>query len=541
MTSSAERVKEVEAAIGAQDMPRAVALSCAALLEGIEHPLFLNIRAFDHENAGRADQALFDLTRAVALAPNDMAILNALGLAYARVAKFTDAVRIFDTVIARQPRFWQAYFNRGWTSEEAGELKAARTYFERAAVLAPAAPDPVARWAAMEVRFGNWEKARELAERALALNPRFDIALATIAAVELHDKNYASAETRLRAVIDDSANLPHHRSHAYGVLADVYDRQDRTAEAFAAYKARNDIMREYYQAQFAGPGVETIPEVHAWLRDIFSEADAKNFANTEPGASLDGATGQIFMTSFPRSGTTLLEEVLASSAEIVTTQERDALLEPTRTLFQRPEDVRTLQTLRGAALARQRRVYWSAIAGFGIDVRDKVLLDKLPYHTVKLPLISKLFPNAKILFCIRDPRDVVLSCFRRSFRMNPTNFQLLTLEGAARLYDSTMRLADIYREKLPLDLIEVRHEALVDNFEPEVRRICEFVGLPWDDAMRDFANRANRRAITTPSALQVTKGLNREGIGSWRRYADQMAPVLSILKPWVERWGYEPD
>jgi Flp pilus assembly protein TadD len=539
----ADKVKEVEEAIGARDMPRAIALSCAALMQGKEHPLFLNIRAYDHENGGRHEQALYDLLRATQLAPDDVVVLNALGLAYARVGHFVEAVQVFDGVIARQPRFWQAYYNRGWTSEEAGELKAARLYFERAIALAPNAPDPMARLGAVAVRTGDWATAREYAQKTLAINPRFDIALATMASVDLHEKNYDSAETRIRAVIEDTQNLPHHRSHAWGVLAEVMDRQDRIPEAFAAYTAHNEILREYYTPQYDAPGVETILDVYAWLTDIFTRIGPDAFALDQIGqASGQDVLGHIFMTGFPRSGTTLLEEVLASSPEVVTTQERDGLLEPVRKLFNSPQDVEfLLPSLRGAALSRERRSYWNAVASFGIDVKGKILLDKLPYHTVKLPLIAKLFPSAKILFCLRDPRDVVLSCFRRSFRMNPTNFQLLTLEGTARLYDKTMHLADLYRQKLPLDLIEVRHETLVDNFEPEVRRICDFVGLPWDDAMRDFANRSNRRAITTPSALQITRGLNREGMGSWRRYKDQMAPVLPILQPWVERWGYDPE
>jgi len=174
----------------------------------------------------------------------------------------------------------------------------------------------------------------------------------------------------------------------------------------------------------------------------------------------------------------------------------------------------------------------------GIDVAGRVFIDKQPYHTLKLPLIVKLFPAAKIVFSVRDPRDVVLSCFRRRFLMSAPNFQFLTLEGTAQLYDAVMRLAEIYRAKLPLDLLQMRHEDLVADFDREVGIACDFLGLTWEDSMRDFAARAKTKAITTPSSTQVMQGLSKEGIGHWRRYREQLAPVLPILQPWVARYGY---
>ena len=158
-----------------------------------------------------------------------------------------------------------------------------------------------------------------------------------------------------------------------------------------------------------------------------------------------------------------------------------------------------------------------------------------------MPVIAKLFPGARVLFARRDPRDVVLSCFRRRFGMNPSMYQLLTLDGAAGFYDAVMRLSEVYRPLLPLARHEVRYESIVDDFESSVRAACDFIGLEWDDSMLNFAAKARMRGISTPSAAQVARGLNREGQGAWRRYRDQMAAVLPLLEPWVERFGYEPS
>ncbi|HEY3889707.1 MAG TPA: sulfotransferase, partial [Caulobacteraceae bacterium] len=141
----------------------------------------------------------------------------------------------------------------------------------------------------------------------------------------------------------------------------------------------------------------------------------------------------------------------------------------------------------------------------------------------------------------RDPRDVVLSGFRRRFGMNAAMYQLATLEGAAAYYDAVMRLVELYRAKLALPFQTVRYEGLVEDLRREVEGVCAFIGVDWSDAMLDFVETARGRAIRTPSARQVERGLYSEGVGQWRAYAAQMAPVMPLLAPWVEKFGYPAD
>ncbi len=107
-------------------------------------------------------------------------------------------------------------------------------------------------------------------------------------------------------------------------------------------------------------------------------------------------------------------------------------------------------------------------------MKGKVFVDKQPLNTVKLPLIAKLFPNAKIIFALRDPRDVVFSCFRRHFKVNATMFEFLNLTDSARFYAAIMALAEVLRDKLPLNLFEHRYEDMVVDFETRVRAGVRF-------------------------------------------------------------------
>jgi len=156
-------------------------------------------------------------------------------------------------------------------------------------------------------------------------------------------------------------------------------------------------------------------------------------------------------------------------------------------------------------------------------------------------LIARLFPDAKVIFAVRDPRDVVLSCFRRRFDMGPYSFEFLRLDDCARFYASVMTLVERYRQTLPLMLLDYRYEDMIADFESSVRGACRFIGIGWRDSMRDFSASADAINRRSASALQVRRGLYGDAAGQWRRYREQLAPVFPILQPWVERFGYPPD
>jgi hypothetical protein len=175
----------------------------------------------------------------------------------------------------------------------------------------------------------------------------------------------------------------------------------------------------------------------------------------------------------------------------------------------------------------------------GDEMSGRIVIDKLPLHTLDLHVIATLFPDARVLFAVRDPRDVVLSCFRRRFQVNVAMFEFLTLRGAADFYDATMGLGMAVRAKLPLTLREVRHETVIADFDREVGEVLDFIGADWDPRVRNFADRVAGQ-MRTPSYAQLAKGLNADGVGQWLRYERQMAPVIDVLASWVSRFGYPP-
>jgi tetratricopeptide (TPR) repeat protein len=540
LENTADILREVVAAIRAPDLDRAVRLAETALAEGREHALLLNLRAWRLERDGRYLEALADLNQARALSPRDVPTLNALGLCLAHLDRTAEAVEAFEAAIAVDPDFAPSHFNRGWASEALGHLDQARSSLERAQALNPDDPASLAHLASLAARRADWAGARAYAERSLAVDPNQPTANLAMASVELAAKSSDAAEQRLRRLLAQGGLSLIDSALAHGLLGDALDAQSRPAEAFAEFTEANEVLRRRYADRYAGPGVHTIPDMLAWLITYYERAPQPQPPRPRSPAPL-AAAGHVFLVGFPRSGTTLLERVLAAHPGMAAWDERETLTEAVRDFMSDAPGLDRLATTGEAALATYRADYWRRVAAGGVDVAGKVALDKLPLNTMKLPLIARLFPDAKILFALRDPRDVVLSCFRQRFRMNASMYEFLTLDGAARFYDGVMQLAGLCRAKLNLNLHTHRYEDLVEDFDGQTSAVCDFIGLPWRAEMRDFAATLDERSTATPSSAQIARGLYREGVGQWRRYRSQLEPVLPVLAPWAAKFGYSPD
>jgi hypothetical protein len=230
--------------------------------------------------------------------------------------------------------------------------------------------------------------------------------------------------------------------------------------------------------------------------------------------------------------------VLASAPDVVALEERETLIDTDDILIGNDGTMPDLGALLPAEIERLRTAYWNRVVSMAGDVAGKTFVDMNPFNGIKLPIIARLFPNARILIMRRDPRDIVLSCYRINFTPSTAAWAFSDLAETARHYDALMTLVESARERLPLACHEVRYDALVSDFEATVREFARFVGLPWTDDFRRFDRTAQTRGVRTASATQVRRGLF-DGRGQWRRYAEQLGPVLPILAPWVSRYGFD--
>lgn len=424
-------------------------------------------------------------------------------------------------------------FEKASALRNAREFAAARTDFERVIALKPDHAAALASLSDLAFKRRDLLAARDFAARALAADQGNLAAILALAAVELESGDCESALSHLEPLARAAGIGPENRATAQSLIGDALDRLNRHAEAFAAYASSKALVRSLYRAIYEAPGRETAAACIPRLIDAFRSIPAETWRS-----SGGDARAPVFLVGFPRSGTTLLQQILASHPEVESAEEYDFLIESARKYVYARDGFAALVRAGDAELDPYRADYRARAAEAGVAGGRKIFIDKLPFNSIVLPLIARLFPGAKLIVAIRDPRDVVLSCFRRRFGMNVHMYELLSLESAASYYNAVMTLVANYLSRLDLAVCTVRHEDLVSRTEPETKRLCTFLGIEWVDAILDFAARAQMRELRTPSASQVARGLNAEGVGQWRKYRQQMAPVLPVLAPWVERFGY---
>lgn len=519
-----------------RDFASAAALAEKTLAEGFEHPLLLNVLATRREQEGRLDEALRLLQRAVAIAPEDLGARNALAICLQRVNRPAEALTHIEILLKQHPNLAFLHANKGNALIALGALGNAQRAHLRAVELEPNNLAAIASLASIATHRGEHAEARRWAEQALNLAPGYPDAVLSLAAAELAGGATSTAEKLLHHLIVDHRAGEWDRARASGLLGDVLDVAGRYPAAFDAYAGCNERLQRLHREFAGGTAVSDYARaLTAAIGRLGPEAWPKNDAST----SAEEPATHVFLIGFPRSGTTLLEVLLDGNPGVVSLEEHELLTEGVLKFMREPVDLKTLANAEAKTLEELRAAYWQGARAAGAQIAGKIFIDKHPLNTLKLPLIAKLFPRAKILFAVRDPRDVVLSCFRRRFKMNPAMYQLLTLQGAASLYDAVMEFAQCARPVLNLDWRVVRYESLMANFDAEIAEICRFLGIEVSANLGDFAERVQAREHATPSTAQLSRGLDRSGIGHWRRYEASLAPVLPTLERWCLEYGYE--
>jgi tetratricopeptide (TPR) repeat protein len=490
-----------------------------------------NIRARSGDTA--AAEPLFE--RARKAAPGNIFVLNSLGGVYAANGRIPEACEALEAALRIDGGFPWALQNLGSLLMDQGERAAARRCFERALKTDSRHVESLAALGDLAERENRLEDAKSFTRLALALAPNFAVARIVDARLALRAGEAALAESILRAVLAGPQLRATQQAAAEMVLGEALEAQEKYAEAFAHFAAGNAADRAIQAPRFEALEFANSPATIARLTEFLRETDPATWTRPPP----DGLSTPAFLVGFPRSGTTLLQQVLAGHPDVVTLEEQDNFRDAHAELLLAPGALGRWSGLPPETLSKWRAEYWRRVeAKAGRVAKDRLYVDKMPLNLAVLPVIHLLFPDARIVFAVREPRDAVLSCFRCQFAPNAGMFQLLTLEGAARYYDAVMTLAQRSRERLALDVHEIRYEDLVGNFRNEVTRILGFLALPWADGVLDHTETARRRAILTPSARQVIQPVYGSAVGQWRRYERELAPVLPILQPWVERFGY---
>ncbi|MGB5248114.1 MAG: sulfotransferase [Gammaproteobacteria bacterium] len=475
------------------------------------------------------------LERANTLRPGRPELLNNLAIACRRCGDPAAAVRYLRGALKRQPMFVAAWQTMAASLQQLGDYPGALESQERVTSLEPGNAAAWAELAQIREALNQPVAAAEAATRALELDPENALAIIVLAKLEIRRGDAEQASKRLQRALARQDLLRNHETIMQQLLGSALDRIGEPDAAFAAFVKANRLQaRDYHAAFSVSEGPYALPAVRRigdYLRDGSLDSE-------RPGVD-DGYPPPIFLMGFPRSGTTLLDRMLSTHPQLVSIEEQETLTDLQRDFVIPPDGMHRLAAMGPNEMLIYRQAYRRRL----IDLADKAepgqqIIDKMPLNTLFLPLIARVFPEARILFAVRDPRDVCLSCFMQSFSLNAAMAHFLDLELTVEYYREVMTLGLDTIDRWPLKVYQLRYEDLVKEPEKVARGAIGFLDLPWDPAVMEYRSGLAGAHISTPSYLQVAEPIYQRAIGRWRRYAESMDSVLDSLAPLIERLGY---
>ncbi len=415
---------------------------------------------------------------------------------------------------------------------------------KRAAAADPSSVKAQLTLASWLERTHRLDEAWECAESCLARHPNNAQAL-YVKSFLLHRKGLNSeAETALRDLLKNDSSLPLEiKSIANHLLGVVLDGFGQYTEALNYLGGSKMLRRKISDTA----SLEQIYDImDARRRDLLAKLTPEMLRRWREEAAVAACPHRLaLLGGAPRSGTTLIEQILAANERILVFDEPHTFPNDVLKSLNPPPpamglSLETLNNLGAAERAHLMGRYFKGLLRGANDLQDaSLVLDKNPSLTASLHIWLRLFPESKVIIALRDPRDVIVSSYFQNLSMNWVNVNFLSLEGTVKHYSGCMDAWLRLRELGGFDWIETRYEDVIGNLEAEGRRVMTFLGLPWDDAQATYYETARDRFVHAPTYHEVTKPVHNQAVGRWKHYAEALAPFQPVLERYCKAFGYD--
>ncbi len=463
----------------------------------------------------KLDEAETLLRRAFKLNPHNGEVLNNLAGVLTALDKSEEALPLCRQALERNPGSAELWFNLGRVAQQAERWEEAIAAYSRGLELQPDTPDAMAGLAEAHGVMGRFDEAKRLYYRVLEMKPGKSGCYAGLLGLE--DREIMLEQIGKIEDLYDSAGSDDEKRILAFALARFFEKEGQYDKSFNYLAEGNRLKRQ---------GYDYAPEQDRDGFERIKSTFSGEFMQARSGCGADGSM-PIFILGMPRSGTTLVEQILASHSGVFGGGEL-ALLQ--KLLEQRCKSIpteRCVEVVAGwnreefAALGEE---YLKELAACSRGAER--VTDKLPHNFMRLGLIYLALPNAKVIHCRRDPIDNCLSIYKQDF--NATHkyaYDLQELGGYYRLYEDLM---SHWRQVLPEEFVfDLQYEEMVADQEGMTRKLLDFCGLPWEDGCLRFHE--TERAVVTASQTQVRRKIYSDSVKLWQRYERQLQPLIKAL------------
>ena len=468
---------------------------------------------------GRLDEAVNAGRQAIALAPDDTNTLYNLGLVQADCKDWSAAVESYQRVLELNPGHGLASNNMGAALEAMGKMDEALEAYTRAVAINPQHAEAQNNMGAIYSERGMLDEARDCFSAAIKAQSDFIEPYYNLSSLKTFTVNdtHLTGLKKLQGQVEHLA--PDAQIRYYFALGKAFEDIAEYDRAFSAYNRGNRLKFSsltYNEAR--------ADAVLARIKTLF---DSTLF-ETCPGSDIEDAT-PIFIVGIPRSGTTLIEQILASHASVYGAGELKDLHETITTAVPHTPEGRFFEHCQPGLSEFDFRAMANAYLQ---QIRAKspralYITDKMPANFFYIGFIYLMFPRARIIHAMRDPMDSCLSCFSRLF--NETMDFAYNLQTLGNYYVRYRQLMQHWQRVVPADnILEVHYEDIVADVESQTRRMLEYIDLPWDDACLAFYE--NKRLVKTASVAQVRQPIYSTSVARWQHFSKHLDPLMDIVE-----------
>lgn len=501
------------------------ALKRAVALDRESAPIRLNL-ATALIAAGAVDEAEDELRQMAADFPDDTHPLQELHRLLKDQGRNKEALEAIQGAVERASNDVQLLLGLASHLSYMFDSKASEEVYRKVIDIEPGNPTA---YLGLAVCFDLTNKLDDLAELAREVEER-QIEKSSLNFIRAFDhrraKRFAEGLAALEQVPPELESA--RRAHLMGQLLEGVGRYD---EAFASYQHMNELL-----SQEDSDPTDRAAAYRQLLRQRHADATEEWAARWREETQTDSRSPPVFLVGFPRSGTTLLDTILMGHPSIEVLEEEPTL----HKAFDVFRDYDNMPSATDEQIQTARDAYYEAAKVLTPLKAGNLLVDKNPLAMNALPFMRRIFPDTKIILALRHPLDVVLSCYITNFRLNAGMANFVGLETTAELYDISFSYLERVQEILPMPMHTVVYENVVADRDKELRSLFDFLELDWHDAVLDHQSTAlSRGRIKTASYAQVVEPIYKRSAGRWQNYRKHLEPIIPILKPWIDKFGYE--
>ena len=454
-----------------------------------------------------------------------------LGIAYTNLSKVIEAEESYKKSLELDPKNALSLYNYGTLFKRLNDPKNAEKYLTKAISISPNNFPPYNNLMEVYDKSNQNEKLKKLINDAKSKFKNNTSINLFDAKLLFKLKEYEKVIELLEKISFDGKEKykEHNRTE---LIAKSYDHISNYKKAFEYFKITNEVNYDLNK---------DIVDKNKYIEVIEKRIkffDKEKSIDWPILSEINKNSDPTFLIGFPRSGTTLLDTILRSHPLIDVLEEKPIVDKFVELLNIKIKS--DFKNLKDHKIDKEMRdFYFREKSNYSSKKNCKIVIDKMPLNTVYVGEIVRFFPNAKFIFAIRHPSDCVLSCFMQNFLLNNAMTNFLNLEDSAKLYNQVMILWELYNNKLKINFHMIRYEDLIENFETEVKKLLNYLGVDWSNKVTEFYKTSKKRGmLNTPSYNQVSQPLYTKSIGRWKNYQDQFQDISPILDKWIQKFSY---